>query len=51
MNFLDVRAGDNIEVGTQVAFRFWRYVFPPLEAPSSPTVLGFQQALASGSIR
>ena len=33
MNFLDVRAGDNIEVGTQVAFRFWRYVFPRHEAP------------------
>ena len=33
MNFLDIRAGDNIEVGTQVAYRFWRYVFPPYEAP------------------
>lgn len=33
MNFLDVRAGDNIEIGTQVAFRFWRYVFPRHEAP------------------
>ena len=33
MNFLDIRAGDNIEVGTQLAFRFWRYVFPPFEAP------------------
>ena len=33
MNFLDIRAGDNIEVGTQVAFRFWRYVFPPYAAP------------------
>ena len=33
MNFLDIKAGDNIEVGTQVAFRFWRYVFPPHEAP------------------
>jgi hypothetical protein len=33
MNFLDIRAGDNIEIGTQVAFRFWRYVFPPYEAP------------------
>jgi hypothetical protein len=31
MNFLDVRAGDEIEVGTQVAYRFWRYVFPPFE--------------------
>src|SRR5262245_19475810 len=33
MNFLDIRAGDNVEVGTQLAFRFWRYVFPPFEAP------------------
>jgi hypothetical protein len=33
MNFLDIRAGDNLEVGTQLAFRFWRYVFPPFEAP------------------
>ena len=33
MNFLDIRAGDNVEVDIQVAFRFWRYVFPPFEAP------------------
>ena len=29
MNFLDFRAGETIEVGTQTAYRFWRYVFPP----------------------
>jgi hypothetical protein len=29
MNFLDIKAGEPIEVGTQKAYRFWRYVFPP----------------------
>jgi len=33
MNFLDFRAGETIEVGTQTAYRFWRYVFPPYDAP------------------
>jgi hypothetical protein len=33
MNFLDIRAGENVQVGTQVAYRFWRYSFPPHEAP------------------
>jgi hypothetical protein len=33
MNFLDIRAGETIEVGTQTAYRFWRYVFPPYNAP------------------
>ena len=33
MNFLDIRAGETIEVGTQTAYRFWRYVFPPHDAP------------------
>jgi hypothetical protein len=33
MNFLDIRAGDTIEIGTQQAYRFWRYVFPPHDAP------------------
>jgi hypothetical protein len=29
MNFLDIKAGETIEVGTQEAYRFWRYAFPP----------------------
>jgi hypothetical protein len=29
MNFLDLKAGEPLEVGTQKACRFWRYVFPP----------------------
>ena len=33
MNFLDLKAGETIEVGTQKACRFWRYVFPPHHAP------------------
>ena len=33
MNFLDLKAGETIEVGTQKAYRFWRYVFPPHHAP------------------
>jgi hypothetical protein len=33
MNFLDIKAGENIEIGTQQAYRFWRYVFPPHGAP------------------
>ena len=33
MNFLDIRAGETIEVGIQTAYRFWRYVFPPYNAP------------------
>ncbi len=33
MNFLDIKAGETIEVGTQKAYRFWRYVFPPHHAP------------------
>jgi hypothetical protein len=33
MNFLDIKSGDDLEVGTQIAFRFWRYVFPSHEAP------------------
>jgi hypothetical protein len=33
MNFLDIKAGDDVEVGTQTAFRFWRYVFPRHDAP------------------
>jgi hypothetical protein len=28
MNFLDLKAGETIEVGTQKAYRFWRYLFP-----------------------
>jgi hypothetical protein len=27
MNFLDIKAGEKIEVGTQTAYRFWRYAF------------------------
>jgi len=33
MNFLDLKAGESIEVGTQKAYRFWRYVFPRHDAP------------------
>ena len=33
MNFLDLKPGDSIEVGTQKAYRFWRYVFPKYDAP------------------
>jgi hypothetical protein len=33
MNFLDVKAGETLEIGTQKAYRFWRYVFPPHNAP------------------
>lgn len=33
MNFLDLRAGETIEVGTQKAYRFWRYLFPRHGAP------------------
>jgi hypothetical protein len=33
MNFLDIRAGENIEVGTETGYRFWRYVFPPYHGP------------------
>ena len=33
MNFLDLKAGETVEVGTQKAYRFWRYVFPPHHAP------------------
>jgi hypothetical protein len=33
MNFLDIRAGETVEIGTQEAYRFWRYVFPPHSAP------------------
>jgi len=33
MNFLDLKAGETVEVGTQTAYRFWRYVFPPNHAP------------------
>jgi hypothetical protein len=33
MNFLNIRAGETVEVGTQVAYRFWRYAFPPHSAP------------------
>jgi len=33
MNFLDIRAGETIEIGTQQAYRIWRYVFPPHSAP------------------
>lgn len=33
MNFLDLKAGQTIEVGTQKAYRFWRYVFPPHHGP------------------
>ena len=28
-NFLGVRPGDKMEIGTQKAYRFWRYVFQP----------------------
>jgi hypothetical protein len=28
MNFLDIRAGEPIEVGIQPGFRFWRYALP-----------------------
>ena len=33
MNFLDIKAGETIEVRTQKAYRIWRYVFPPYNAP------------------
>jgi hypothetical protein len=33
MNFLNLKAGESIEVGTQKAYRFWRYVFPRFDAP------------------
>ncbi len=33
MSFLDLRAGETIEAGTQRAHRFWRYVFPPHHTP------------------
>jgi hypothetical protein len=33
MNFLDIKAGETIEVGTQKAYRFWRYLLPRYEAP------------------
>jgi len=33
MNFLDIKAGETVEIGTQEAYRFWRYVFPPHSAP------------------
>src|SRR5262245_1905892 len=33
MNFLDIKAGETIEVGTQKAYRFWRYVFPLHNTP------------------
>jgi hypothetical protein len=33
MNFLDIKGGEAVEVGTQVAYRFWRYVFPPHDVP------------------
>jgi len=33
MNFLDIKAGETIEVGTQTAYRFWRYVFPSHHSP------------------
>jgi hypothetical protein len=33
MNFLNLKAGESIEVGTQKAYRFWRYVFPKYDAP------------------
>ena len=33
MNFLEIRAGETVEIGTQEAYRFWRYVFPPHSAP------------------
>jgi hypothetical protein len=29
MNFLDIKAGDLIEIGTQPGIRFWRYKLPP----------------------
>jgi hypothetical protein len=29
MNFLDIKAGDLIQVGAQIGFRFWRYAFSP----------------------
>ncbi len=29
MNFLDIRAGDKMEIGTQKSFRFWRYDLDP----------------------
>ena len=33
MNFLDIRAGETVEIGTQEAYHFWRYVFPPHSTP------------------
>jgi hypothetical protein len=33
MNFLDIKAGETIEIGTQKAYRFWRYFFPAHEGP------------------
>ena len=33
MNFLDIKAGETIEARTQKAYRIWRYVFPPYNAP------------------
>jgi hypothetical protein len=33
MNFLDIKAGESIEIGTQEAYRFWRYAFPPFSGP------------------
>lgn len=37
MNFLDIKAGDNVEVGTQKAYRFWRYSFPNNSASAWPS--------------
>ena len=34
MNFLDIKAGENIEIGTQKAYRFWRYAFAPTRLAS-----------------
>jgi hypothetical protein len=33
MSFLNLKAGESIEVGTQKAYRFWRYVFPRFDVP------------------
>ena len=33
MSIINSKAGDLIEVGTQKAFRFWRYDFPKYELP------------------
>jgi hypothetical protein len=31
--FHSIKAGETIEIGVQEAYRFWRYVFPPHDAP------------------